>query len=113
MPSSTDLRPNVYFFRGRPVRRGNATQTSVDNDGPPPDLITVATLTLEHPHMQDSDTSGSVGGGILNAGDLRVNAVTVSSETTTVDLLPSSNDSDGVSKTEVTIKNSSVQTPNV
>ncbi|GIY04444.1 hypothetical protein CDAR_5541 [Caerostris darwini] len=41
---------------------------------PPPDLITVATLTMEYPHMQDSDTSGSVGGGILNAGDLRVNA---------------------------------------
>ncbi|GIY39963.1 hypothetical protein CDAR_225161, partial [Caerostris darwini] len=65
---------------------------------PPPDLITVAILTMEYPHMQDSDTSGSVGGGILNAGDLRVNAVTVSSETTTVDLLPSSNDSDGVLK---------------
>ncbi|GIY83659.1 hypothetical protein CDAR_171081, partial [Caerostris darwini] len=55
---------------------------------------------MEYPHMQDSDTSGSVGDGILNAGDLRVNAVTVSSETITVDLLPSSNDSDGVSKIE-------------
>ncbi|GIY53736.1 hypothetical protein CEXT_149251 [Caerostris extrusa] len=40
--------------------------------GPPPDLITVATLTMEYPHMQDSDTSGSVGGGILKAGDLRI-----------------------------------------
>ncbi|GIY53734.1 hypothetical protein CEXT_149241 [Caerostris extrusa] len=39
--------------------------------GPPPDLITVATLTMEYPHMQDSDTSGGVGGGILKAGDLR------------------------------------------
>ncbi|GIY53724.1 hypothetical protein CEXT_149191 [Caerostris extrusa] len=50
--------------------------TTVDllSSSSPPDLITVATLTMEYPHMQDSDTSGSVGGGILKAGDLRVNA---------------------------------------
>ncbi|GIY76952.1 hypothetical protein CDAR_265201 [Caerostris darwini] len=82
--SSFDRHPGAQGLR--PVMRGNATQTSVDND-------------VDHARC-----SGSVGGGILKAGDLRVNAVTVSSETTDVDLPPSSNDSDGVSKTEVTCR---------